>query len=130
MLSKRFMTQFGVGLAPVTVVLLDVLFVGPGAGNPLVDAFRSSAATPFIAWTVALFVGHWFHPVDELQPGFGVICFPWNYATFGLLTVAVAGISFGIDSIGAASDWLPLVMVLAGYTAGAIFWPVGGECEE
>ena len=127
MLSKQFMTHFGVGLAPITIVLLDTLFVGPGSGNALVDAFRSSGATPFIAWTVALFVGHWFHPVDSLKPGFGVVGFPWNYIIFGTLTLLVAVLSFWVIDTDATSDWLPLAMVLLGYAVGAIFWPVGLE---
>lgn len=125
MLSKQFMTHFGVGMAPIAVVLLDVIFVGPGSGNELVDAMRSSGATPFIAWVVALFVGHWFHPVDELKPGFGVIGFPWNYIIFGGLTLLVGILSFLVIPTGSVSGWFPFVMVFAGYATGAIFWPVG-----
>lgn len=124
MLSKRLMTHIGVALGPVTVVLLDTLFVGPGTSNPLVEAMRSSGATPFLAWVVALFVGHWFHPVDGLQPVFGAVKPPWNYVVFGTLTVIVGILSFAVIDTQATSDWLPFLMVLLGFAAGAILWPV------
>lgn len=123
-LSKRTMTVIGVGLGPVTVALLDVIFVGPETSNELVSAFRDSEAMPFLAWTVALFVGHWFHPVDNLKPFFGLLSSPWNYVVFGLLTVLVAVLSFFVIDTAAVSDWLPFVMALLGFAVGSIFWPV------
>lgn len=119
------MTQLGVALGPVTVVLLDTMFVGAQTDNELVNAFRTSGATPFIAWVVALFVGHWFHPVDSLQPGFGKIGFPWNYIIFGVLTAVVGCLSFWWLDAAKISDWFPMLMVFLGYATGAIFWPVG-----
>jgi hypothetical protein len=124
MLSKRLMTHIGVAMAPVTVVLLDTLFVGPATSNQLVEGLRSSGATPFLAWVVALFVGHWFHPVDGLQPGFGWLKAPWNYVIFAGLTALVAVLCFAVIDAGRVSDWLPTVMVLAGFAAGSILWPV------
>lgn len=124
MLSKKFMVNLGVGMGPVAVVLMDTLFVGAETSNELVNTFRTSSATPFIAWTVALFVGHWFHPIDDLKPGFGYTGFPWNYIIFGGLTLLIAVLSFWVIDVSAVSDWLPMLMVCFGFTIGAIFWPV------
>ena len=125
MLKKRLMINIGTALGPVTVVLLDTLFVGAETSNALVNSFRSSGATPFIAWTVALFMGHWFHPVDGLQPGFGHVGWPWNYVVFLVLTVFAGLLSFWIIDAAAVSNWFPTLMVVLGYATGAIFWPVG-----
>lgn len=124
MLSKRLMTQIGVALAPITVVLLDTVLVGPNSTNELVAGIRSAGATPFIAWVVAIFMGHWFHPVDGLKPGFGLTPSPWNYVIFGVLTVIVGVLCFAVIDTAAVSDWLPVTMVVLGFIAGAIFWPV------
>lgn len=121
MLTQRLMIQIGVAMAPVTVVLLDVLLVGPDSGNELVRTFRSTGATPFIAWTVALFMGHWFHPVDGLKP---LIPEPWNYVVFGGLTVIIGLLGFFVIDTSAFSDWLPALMVVLGFGAGSLLWPV------
>lgn len=121
MLTKRLMIQLGVGFAPVTVVLLDSVFVGPASGSDLVEAVRSSGATPWIAWIVALFMGHWFHPVEGLSP---VVPEPWNYVVFGSLTVIFGIIFLAVPGVGNASDWLPMLMVLLGFGAGSVLWPV------
>jgi hypothetical protein len=124
MLSKRLMTHLGVAMGPVAVVILDTVFVGPGTSNELVRGIRSSGATPFIAWTVALFMGHWFHPVDRLKPGLGLIPFPWNYVIFAVLTALVGVLSFAVIDTRSVSDWFPAAMVVAGFAAGSILWPV------
>ena len=129
MLHKKLMINIGVAIGPITVVLMDTLFVGAATSNDLVNAFRTSGATPFIAWVVSLFVGHWFHPLDSLKPGFGKIGFPWNYIIFGLLTVVVGLLSFWLINTSKVSDWFPMLMVFLGYATGAIFWPVGLERE-
>lgn len=124
MLSKKFMVQFGVALGPVTVVLMDTIMVSGASSNELVSAFRGSAATLFIAWTVALFMGHWFHPVDGMKPGFGHLSFPWNYVIFAGLTALVAVLSFAVINTAAVAGWLPALMVLLGFVAGWLLWPV------
>lgn len=124
MLTKKFMIQFGVALGPVTVVLLDAILVSGNSSNELVRAFRSSGATPFVAWTVALFMGHWFHPVEGMKPGFGYLPFPWNYVIFAGLTVLVAVLSFAVINTAAVAGWLPALMVMLGFVSGWLLWPV------
>lgn len=125
MLTKKTMTIIGVALAPVTVVILDTLFVGPGSSNELVEAIRSSGATAFVAWTVALFVGHWFHPGDDLEPLFGLLESPWNYVVFGGLTLVLGVLLLpGWIDVAGASDWLPATLAAAGFGVGSILWPV------
>lgn len=124
MLSKKFMIQFGVALGPITVVLMDAILVSETTTNDLVNAIRSSNATPFIAWTVALFMGHWFHPFEGMKPGFGYLTFPWNYVIFAGLTVLVAILSFAIIDTASVAGWLPALMVLLGFIAGWLLWPV------
>ncbi|TDT44202.1 hypothetical protein DES49_0302 [Halospina denitrificans] len=121
MLKQRLMIQIGIAMAPITVVLLDVLLVGPDSGNELVQTIRSTGATPFIAWTVALFMGHWFHPVDGLKP---VVPEPWNYALFGGLTLLIGILGFWVIDADVFSDWLPTLMVVLGFGAGSLLWPV------
>lgn len=121
MLTQRLMIQIGVAMAPITVVLLDALLVGPDSGNELVQAVRSTGVTPFIAWTVGLFMGHWFHPGDSLDP---LLPSPCNYLAFGALTVGIALAAFLWDGVGAFSDWLPTLMVVLGFGAGSLLWPV------
>ena len=127
MLTQKFMINFGVGMAPVTVVLMDVLFVGGETSNELVNGFRSSGATPFIAWVVAVFMGHWFHPVDSLKPGFGHIASPWYYVVLLGVMIVVGLLSFWLIDASKVSGWFPMLMVFVGYATGAIFWPVGLE---
>lgn len=124
MLSKKFMTQFGVAMGPVTVVLMDVILVSGTTANDLINAIRGSNATPFIAWTIALFMGHWFHPIEGMKPGFGYVPFPWNYIIFAGLTALVAVLSFAVIDTAAVAGWLPALMVLLGFIAGWLLWPV------
>jgi len=125
MLKVKIMIYIGVGMGPLTVVLMDILFVGADTSNELVNSFRNSGTTPFTAWVVALFMGHWFHPVDSLKPGFGKIGAPWNYIIFGTLTVLVGLLCYLIIDTSKVSDWFPMLMVLLGFATGVIFWPVG-----
>lgn len=124
MLTKKFMLQFGIALGPITVVLLDTLFVGPDSSNGLVNAMRGSGATASFGLIVALFVGHWFHPVDGLKPGFGLLKSPWNYVVFGPITIVMVVLCLTVIPTASISDWFPMLMVFLGFALGAIFWPV------
>lgn len=124
MLTPRTMTVVGVAMAPLTVVVLDVLLVGPESSSEIVRAIRSSGGTAFVAWTVGLFVGHWFHPGEASEPMLGLPGPPWNYALFGGLTLLVGLFTLVVVDAGSASDWLPTTLAVAGFGVGSLLWPV------
>lgn len=124
-LSKRTMTFIGVALGPVTLVILDLIFVGPEAPSEIVVGIRDSRWTAFIAYVVANFVGHWFHPIDDMQPLFGIPS-PWNMVVdFAITGVWAVVFAVGIIPTAEISGWFPMVMAILGYVVGWLIWPVG-----
>ncbi len=85
----------------------------------------STVNTTYYSGALAVKMAHWFHPVDDLQPGFGHVGGPRSYAVFLVLTVLAALLNFWIIDAATVSNGFPSLMVVLGYATGATFWPVG-----
>lgn len=103
------------------IVGLDIYLAVDGLpGNTWSEIIRTWAkASPVIPWACGVLAGHFFHPVDNLEP---VLARPGNIAMLVWLTVAVA--LFGVALSRSGYPIPPWAVVLPAMAVGALLWPV------
>ncbi len=70
--------------------------------------------TTYYPGALAVKMGHWFHPVDDLQPGLGHVGGPRSHAVFPVLTVLAALLDFWSIDAATVSNGFPSLMVVLG----------------
>lgn len=111
----------------VTLIAIDVpVAIDAVPGNTLSELLREGAAeTTIIPWVFAVFAGRWFHPVDEFSPlgdAGGTIGPVVLIALSWAVVAGAALIRRQTKAEAAVPAWL---IVVAGFIAGALLWPVG-----
>jgi len=79
---------------------------------------KSTVETTFYPWAFAVYMGRWFHPIDDLQSPLGIAGIPVLMASTWLMIVLG-------DIVIRNSDkriW-PWLIVLLGYAVGILSWP-------
>ncbi|GAB3525927.1 hypothetical protein [Arthrobacter monumenti] len=111
------------GLASLLIVALIVLDV-PAAidaieGNTFSELLRiGGRQLAVFPWTIGIFAGRWFHPLDGLDP-FGA----QGHVALIVVTFVVV---VGSHLIRRQDRFLPSwIIVAVGLLAGAFLWPVG-----
>ena len=119
-MTVKVVMILGVGFIAALIGLDIYLAVDGLPGNTWSEIIRTWAkATPVIPWACGVLTGHFFHPVDNLEP---VLARPGNIAMLVWLTVTVA--LFGVAMSRAGNPVPPWAVVLPAAVAGALLWPV------
>ncbi len=119
-MTKQIVSWLLVGFL-VLVIGLDIWFaVDKEPENTWSEIIRAWALkTPIFAWIWGVLAGHFFHPIDNLEPRMER---PGNYAMLIWITCVVLIIGVGLQTLGAPVPvWLALVPA---YVAGVLLWPV------
>lgn len=88
-------------------------------GNTVSEWIRSlSRRAAVVPWAFGVLIGHWFHPVDGLDPLFG------RRGTWVLIGLSVALFIASIVFRNQRSLWQPWIWAVAGAIAGSLLWPV------
>lgn len=115
-----------------TVIVLGLILVGilvgldiwfacdTREGNTWSEIIRSWARdTPLVPWVCGVLTGHFFHPVDDMEPVLGTLP---SIAFLVWITFVVGMVGAVFHRLGnPIPPWLPL---LPGAVVGALLWPV------
>lgn len=119
-MALSFVIPIGIALLAAFIGLDIYLAVDRLPGNTWSEILRQWAiVTPLIPWIYGILGGHFYHPVDGLDPWIdppgNIALLVWLTAVIGLIGVAFA------KSGNPISPW---TVVIPGFIAGALLWPV------
>jgi hypothetical protein len=120
MIGQTFATVIGLIVAGILIAIDVWLATDRLPGNTWSELLRElSRDTLFVPWSLGVLMGHWFHPVDDLQPLAGGASI-WMLIGGTVVLVAVGLIlRFALKYTPPAWPW-----ALGGLVAGAALWPV------
>src|SRR5262245_44696520 len=120
MIGQTLATVLGLIIAGALIIIDIWLVLDRLPGNTWSELLRElSRDTLFIPWSLGVLIGHWFHPVDDLQPVAGGASI-WLLIGLTVILVVVGLIlRFAAKFTPPAWPW-----ALAGMVAGAALWPV------
>lgn len=87
-------------------------------GNTFSELLRESTInTTFYPWALAVYMGRWFHPIDDLQSPLGI----WGPMILMVLSWLVIVLGDILAKKG-IRIW-PWLIVISGYITGILTWP-------
>ncbi len=104
----------------IMLIVLDIWGANDDLpGNTVSEWVRSlSRYTAVVPWALGVLHGHWFHPIDGLDPLFGARS---TWVLIGLSLAVLVGrvVLRNLDGL-----WRPWLWAALGALAGTLLWPV------
>jgi hypothetical protein len=119
-MSTNIAILLGIGLLGI-LIGLDIYLAADGVeGNTWSEILRQwSVITPVVPFIYGVLGGHFYHPVDGLDP---IVDTPGNIALLVWVTVLIGVI--GILTTKHDVEIAPWIPVIPGFIAGCFLWPV------
>ena len=119
-MSLKIVIPIGLGLLALLVGVDIYLAMDKLPGNTWSEILRRWAvATPLIPWIYGVLGGHFYHPIENLEP---ILSKPGNIELLVWLTILVGMVGLGL--LRAGNPVSPWVGVVPGFVVGALLWPV------
>lgn len=108
-------------IGPFLLVLMDLMIAVNLEPGTWIEGMRNAArGSTLFAWPIAVLIGHWFHPKDNLKPVLGR---PTSIIVLGSVSVVVL-VAGALLYFLAGIVIPPVIIVVVGMVTGALLWPV------
>ena len=120
MIGETLSTVLGLIIVGILIGVDVWLAVDKLPGNTWSELLREfSQHTLFVPWSLGVLMGHWFHPIDDLEAVAG------GASIWILIGATVVLVALGLVLRFVAKYTPPAwPWVLGGLVAGTLFWPV------